>query len=459
MKKLPLAMMMFGLLAYGKQAAGIDGYHTFTSVDGRMIDANIVEYDRDRKLLKIERRDRQSVWVAPDVFSEADRAYILEWIKADRILSERSLRVCLEKKVQSAGADTEFVSYEIKLWNQSGGPIDGLQIEYRYFMELSSSRTEIEDSMRVVGGHLNSGQLEDQSQQKLRTRTVRDFQEFNNYRPQKLYDENGNEYVFQDTDPLGECRIKGIWIRIHGPSVGGVPTYRDICDPESLDGLVSWDDKLPALEDGFSFSNMKPPRSEKKVMPLDEVKKRGKAETAIQQSEWMKAVRKQFEHELSSEEVRELNDGVRFFYNASFDTSGGTAAYMGSTCKSLGLLSEAVAWYEMAVREEDPCGIRRSLVMLYACSNDPSVRNGTKAVEHAKMALEKDEKDRRLLDLMARAYAANNQFDLAVATQRMALRRFEKVVGRNRSGYAEFKKRLKLYENGKLYIVKDLKQL
>lgn len=434
-------------------------FHAFASTDGRSIDAMIVEYNAKKSLLQIERRDGERVWVAPGVFSEMDRAYILEWIEADKILSPHSLRLSMEKKTNRYGEHGEWVFYEIDIKNRTGGNIEGVMIEYRYFMKLSSNIYSAFDSTRVVSGKLNVGRMDDGSGKKLKTKPVRDFREFSVAAREKHYDVDGNETIFDHSRPLGECRVKGIWFRIYGPSVEGVPTYRDLCDPIYLLSSEDWDEKRSSLKDDFSFSNLKSPQSEKRIMSLEEVEERGRAETSTEYNGWMSLVYKQFCLELSIEEQRELIDGVTFFYNLDFDDGGGTAAYVASKCRKNGWLADAVKWYEIAMEgsaDGDSYGVRRALINLYACSLDSQVRNGSKAVKLANILVEEDKKDPRVLDLLARAYAANDQFGLAVKTQKYAVERFERTSS-NQSDLVGFKERLELYKQGTPYLVDTTK--
>ena len=83
-----------------------------------------------------------------------------------------------------------------------------------------------------------------------------------------------------------------------------------------------------------------------------------------------------------------------------------------------------------------------SVAWLLATCGDASIRDGTGAVNYAKMAVEKTErKDANTLDTLAAAYAEAGQLDNAVSAQieAMALLQDEHLK-------ADFASRLRLYQ-------------
>jgi hypothetical protein len=372
------------------------------------------------------------------------------------VLSPQSLVVSLKKNTRALSKSAESIYYEFTLRNCSDEPLKGMKIEYRYFIELSSNRVELNNPKRVISGKLRVKLLDAGRTQKLRTKPVRDFEEVPNNGDNKFYDsETGNEYKIINNS-AGRCRVTGIWIRIHGPAVDGKPTYRDFSDPEDLVSTQAWSEERIPLEEDFSFYD--PVKPDKGIMPLDEVRNRGRAETSKEYHQWMRLVYDQFLLELSRKEVRELIDGVRFFYDSEYDSKGGGAALIGRKCMERKWFEDAVYWYEMSIAggcKASRHGAHKQLIRLYASYEDASFRNGPKSVEYAELLLEEDKDNPWVLDLLARAYAANGQFNLAVKTQKFAIERFERAVGRGRSEYAEFRQRLVLYGNGELYLETD----
>jgi hypothetical protein len=440
------------------QGAGDDAYRTFTSTDGRSMRARIMEYNRASNELRIEQPEGRKIWLSPGVFDQCDHAYIREWIEADRILSSRSLRISLEKKTITTSFDKTLIYHEIELINRSGAPLDGVKIEYRYFITVSKDQGEMENPKRLVSGRLRVKQLENGRSQMLKTSRAPEYEVFGPKTYATLVDKYGAAYKQEIAGKrIGCCEVEGVWIRLYGPLVDGQPTYRDMCDPEDLPASVEWDEERVPLKDDFSFWDE--PQPDKNVMSLVDVKKRGRAESYKQFCNWMELVYEQFRMELSLAEKCEVNEGVKFFYDSFHDRSGGKALYMGAQCTRGKLLSEAVYWCEIALEQSDDENqnrARQKLIRLYACSGDPQVQNGGKAVKYARIELAKDEKDPDLMDLMARAYAANDQYDLAVKIQKKAISRVEKTKG---GRLKKYKERLELYQSGKPYVEADLRSL
>ena len=91
-----------------------DTYRTFTDVKGREINAKIISYDAAKGRIEVERKDGNCVWVAPAIFSDADQAYIKQWIEADLMLSENTLRISFKKKSKSVDNKAELQSGRFK---------------------------------------------------------------------------------------------------------------------------------------------------------------------------------------------------------------------------------------------------------------------------------------------------------------------------------------------------------
>ncbi|MBN2162980.1 MAG: hypothetical protein JXR25_00510 [Pontiellaceae bacterium] len=458
-------------VAYG---ADDGGYRTFTGKDGRTLRARITEYNRAKNEIRIERPAGKTVWVSPGIFAECDHAYISEWIEADRFLSPRSLNLNLDKKSSTGSQGKEIIHYEISLRNSSGRDMENVQIEYRYFLQLSSSRFSISKPKRMISGVVKAGSLDDGRTATVRTATAIDFEEFTKEYTSTYNDQYGVSHETKSkAESVGHCEVQGIWIRIQGPDVDGKPTYRELCHPESLSAAVRWNDeeRVP-MEEDFTFWKSSQP--DKNIMSLEEIRKRGKAKDEAEYKEWMMLVEEQLRLEPGKEEMSTLESGFRVFYEPSYDEYGSQASVVGFNCLRRGLYSEAVYWLEIQLKSLcsanppanlakhfSPGPVRQKLANIYACGDDASVRNGAKAVSYAKTELDNDEKNENLMDLMARAYAANGQFDLAVKMQKNAIDRYQRTRGKQETDRTliAYNKRLELYESGTAYVETDARNL
>jgi hypothetical protein len=89
MEKVRIAAIVFQFLFVVK-GFGDDGFRSFSSSDGRAIEAKIVAYNGARNVLQIERRDGKSVWLSPALFSVDDPSYLLERIHTDQFLDRKN---------------------------------------------------------------------------------------------------------------------------------------------------------------------------------------------------------------------------------------------------------------------------------------------------------------------------------------------------------------------------------
>jgi protein O-mannosyl-transferase len=123
-------------------------------------------------------------------------------------------------------------------------------------------------------------------------------------------------------------------------------------------------------------------------------------------------------------------------------TRGNIALNMGETARAARLFREVIA-----VKPYD-LEARRKLAWTYATSDDPDLRSGRLALEHARILREKSpETDSIQFDVLAAAYAENGQFDEAVKTARRALN-LARIAGEDTR---PIQMRLALYQNQQPY--------
>jgi TPR repeat protein len=107
---------------------------------------------------------------------------------------------------------------------------------------------------------------------------------------------------------------------------------------------------------------------------------------------------------------------------------------------------EALKWYRQAAGQGDLVAMKRVAWLQATCPN-PSLRNGTNAVEYARKALAAaGPKDAVALDTLAAAYAEAGQFDQAIRTEKQAI-----DGSKREADQKEYQARLKLYQNKKPY--------
>lgn len=245
-----LLILFFGLsiTSWGKD------YRTFTSNDGKSINGRIVKYDASRGMVFFERDNNVQMWISPDVFCKEDQGYISEWIQADYFLSESKLCFSLSKNgKKSMGSKKELRKFEtfyfdLTIRNTSETQITGLKVEYRYFINTTvytwNNKTT---SCNSILGKLEPISIAPRKTVKYQTPDIVLDEIYVVKEQVDRWRNNPGEtgpatvetsnYYFKETSQ----DFKGVWIRIYGPLVGGVPSVRDICVPSSLMDQFEWD--------------------------------------------------------------------------------------------------------------------------------------------------------------------------------------------------------------------------
>ena len=220
-------------------------YRAFDSVDGRTIEARIVEYDANRGRLRIERRGGKTLWVTPDVFSDADQTYIKQWVEASMFMLESNLKVSIKKvnldktgSKKGAKKVTEHVRYEITLQSRAKEPLRVTRMEYCYYIEDKKTGRG-EDTERSESGNKTIRTLKPGESILLHTDTLGlDTLYHEQVETTRSYD--GTTTIDRSIVKLSEEDLRGIWVRIYGPKVDGRALYRDISYPKDLHEKVEW---------------------------------------------------------------------------------------------------------------------------------------------------------------------------------------------------------------------------
>lgn len=226
-------------------------FRVFTDTQGRAIEARVLSFDHVKEEVEIERKDGKRVWVSPKLFSGDDQQYVKDWVTAYRILSDDTLRISFDKiKVDSfkegmndeervsTASKGEIIRYEITLSNRSKNPIQGLKVEYRYFIRVEKDSTDKVSLKNVPKGTLSVNRIEPGEKVVIKTKEVRVETRYS----KTVQSRPGNSFIGYAIDQISDDKLLGIWLRIYGPPVEGEPPVRDVCFPEDLQKEVKWDD-------------------------------------------------------------------------------------------------------------------------------------------------------------------------------------------------------------------------
>ncbi len=222
-------------------------YRTFTSAEGQTIQARILRYETGRDRVQLERKDGEKGWASLSVLSESDQEYIREWVTADQMLSGKSLEVAFVKKTtgnlgrrgSTGSTDKEIVWYLVRLKNTGREDIQKLKLEYRIYIAIDNSGKK--DSSRTVEGSFEIDSLPAGQSTNVETEEVTLTEDY-----EQVY-EKGEEYYDSARDTwrsssvsLGSKKVSeeymdGVWVKIYGPEIDGVPVVRDVYYPSSLE--------------------------------------------------------------------------------------------------------------------------------------------------------------------------------------------------------------------------------
>ncbi len=227
-------LLMACFVALAAWSRGEEAYRVFTDLQGRTIEARIVDSKPDGSI-EVERRNGQKAWVQPDVFSAEDRAYVRAWRVARLFLSDRNLRITADEV-----RNGQELHYTLTLENRTDLPIRGLKIKYCIFIEVKQLRGG-EDSVRRVHGFVlidqvpPHGRVDKKTEKVMLERT---------YAQESVRIESGPPI----TNKVKQSEVKemGVWFKVSGPALESEPLARDVCLPSWLRDKVEWTDAPPA---------------------------------------------------------------------------------------------------------------------------------------------------------------------------------------------------------------------
>jgi hypothetical protein len=377
----------------------------FTAADGRVIEATIIKCDPANNRVFIQREGGRKIWVQIDIFSEADQAYIKEWIDGDVFMANAKLRVSVKKRKGPSSDSGSTIHYDVELDNRSEVSFENVSIDYRLYITERGYNGR-EDNDRCVAGRLNVGAIKEGGKGTFSTIPEMLLKDFKTVTIITSYDDGSTSH---DTEvvKLREDRVEGIWLRINGPAIGETPLVRTITLPDDLEKKVSWIEK-PAKTQVTSNGKKSSKKAKKSLEELlASYKRKSTAENAVE-------IGKKY---LRDAKVRDLQ--------------------------------QAEEWMDVAAKRGSVNGYN-ALALFYASSRVVELRDGEKAVKYALLVKKKHGRDDWVMDTLACAYARNGQFDLAVKTQEYAYKKAMKNSwsAKQKQGFHD---RLQLFKQGKAW--------
>lgn len=428
-----------------------DEYRDFTSASGQKIRGKIIKCDTQRKKIYFRRDNKKQMWIAPAKFCKNDQKYISDWTAANRFMSPVRLTFSIKKmwdKTKGKQGDKKnkdiiktfvseepasfssdiikrkYIYYEVGLKNGSNLIFDNVRIEYKILLQRKNKRSlekrkkdcwitgTIEASTFAKGSHIRKTKV-------FALKTI--------YQINKI---TGNNVVLNNLphkEKVFEDDVKGIIFKIYGPMLEGKQMIREVCLPKSFSAKYGWSaDTKDKEAEGEDESENKEPTS------------KGEYRTSLKKlCSKIKTI--------EVPQIDELQTKLIALYASEYSTQGKDAYTIGKYYEQRPFFKYANFWYKKASKA-DSYETTKALIILYSSSKHPEIQNATEAIECAKDLLKSDKKSCLLLDLLARGYARNAQFALAVKTEEKAIKRLLKTT-KNTGELLEYRKRLELYKN------------
>jgi hypothetical protein len=237
-------------LSFAQDCRCESAMRTFSTPDGRSLEARVLEHNENNGKIKLERADGRKIWTLPSVFAQADQAYIRQWIIAHQFMSsikfkikgdsDKDSELFFEKagdgsKVRSE--ETTDIAYMITLQNRSGFTFPDLKVEYRAFIHTKGYEGK-KDSDRVEGEILDVGDIGsgEEVTKTIITHLVTDYVTVAQA-SESSYGSYSYTYYGKKTY---EDDLKGFWVRVYGPSIDGQPAVREWCYPSDTIDDFKW---------------------------------------------------------------------------------------------------------------------------------------------------------------------------------------------------------------------------
>ncbi|MBN2162382.1 MAG: hypothetical protein JXR25_15405 [Pontiellaceae bacterium] len=221
----------------------------FTAPGGKTVEAEIVDYDARSGLVQLKRKDGKELKVKPCIFVEADQRYIKNWMKAQTVLADQSLRINSSKKVIKEWKvpeskdlsftsgnkeedivfntiDYQSVAYEFTFKNAASNPIKDVELEYCIYYEQSPA----------TSGKSPEAQVKTRYEKTKIMIITTDEPYVITTEPVTIYEDLINALPLAGGDPRrgGEGKIIGVLARV-STKVGELTVSRSWSYPKSLD--------------------------------------------------------------------------------------------------------------------------------------------------------------------------------------------------------------------------------
>jgi len=402
---------------------GESTFHTFTTSDGRSLNAAIKDYNASTKKIQIKAKDGKELWTLPTVFSDPDQDYIRQWIAVDQFMSPTKFKIRVDSDEDTPFKNRTEIKHEITLENETDFLLKDLKIEYRAFI-LKKGYESRKDSNRVGGGQLHIDEIPRQGKVSKKTQIINLATMLENVTE---IGNDGTTVVNRYQKKIGEEQLKGFWIKVYGPEIDGNPSIREWCYPSDTSEKFQWLEKTACPPIHRSL--------EEERVRLHKIINGEKEAELLLESNPQKAIELYLE-------VYEIRPSWRLEY----EIGRAYIEYLKPANVSLGL-----EWLEKL--DNKFLELYTTLSKAYLCSGE--YYNVEKAIRYAHKARSHRADSAVAHEQLASAYVHGGQFDKAVKYQKLAIKLHERQkkerprlpTGTN---LERLEATLKLYQNNKI---------
>lgn len=422
----------------------IKKYRPFSAPNGRSMVGRIIKYNKTKQKILFEMENKKKRWVSPSIFCKKDQIYIQKWIEAEQFLSKESIKIFVKeirvRKVthKTVTRETDFainqieipVVYELKIQNSLKVPIHNIIIEYNWFVEKKIYNKEHPYQICIKGRIVVDEPFFNQTITYKTSQIVLSiFIKRQLYSVAKIKRMTSKQRIKMYTTLIKQ-RTSGIWFKIYGPTLDNVPLVKNISIPPDLIKTHTWVPVgKPSPFDAVLITKYSQINEPPAVLAFNEFGAKG----LIADSTQRKEIIKNMIHSYIPINDRQLTG---FFSN-----------WIASLLDKEGNFQEALVWYKKSFNFGNTKS-GKLLVEHYAFSC-PEVYDGKKAVKFA-LILINNLSD---YELLAAAYARNNQFIKAIAFQNKAITLYNKKTNYKKKSI-RMEKRLERYKKQKPLTVK-----
>ncbi|MEI6890529.1 MAG: hypothetical protein V5783_00005 [Pontiella sp.] len=222
--------------------------HAFELPDGRILEAELVDYNSRQGLVTLKRTDGKRIPVKPSIFIEKDQIYIRDWCAARAFLSDSTLKIQADDDVVKSWKEEETmdvrytdgsvekeyihnvikyedVAYNISFKNMGEVAINGLVLEYCVYYEQSTMCWEEKPKveLKTSYGKKEIPELRVKQSAEVTTKTV------------MIYEDDINPIDMRDGDQRrpGKGEILGMHVRVTMKG-GDASSIRTVSVPENF---------------------------------------------------------------------------------------------------------------------------------------------------------------------------------------------------------------------------------